>query len=95
MSSNKKSKTEAKETTVFVGNLSFNADEDTIASAFADAGEVVSVRIITDAQTGKKKGGDIDFDALAFFDTSNAHASDDRNKHEIGQNGLYIHGRKE
>jgi hypothetical protein len=42
--------------TVFVGNLSFNVDEDTLAQEFAEAGEVTGVRIITDASTGRKKG---------------------------------------
>ncbi|KAI8616807.1 hypothetical protein BC830DRAFT_169374 [Chytriomyces sp. MP71] len=41
--------------TIFVGNLSFNADEDSIAEFFAECGEVVGVRIIS-GPDGKKKG---------------------------------------
>ncbi|KAI8917427.1 hypothetical protein BC831DRAFT_484968 [Entophlyctis helioformis] len=47
---------DAANTTVFVGNLSWNVDEDMLAGAFADCGEVESARIITDKMTGKKKG---------------------------------------
>jgi nucleolin len=41
--------------TIFVGNLSFNADESMISEAFSQAGEVTAVRIISD-NTGRKKG---------------------------------------
>ncbi|KAJ3379506.1 hypothetical protein HDU84_006609 [Entophlyctis sp. JEL0112] len=41
--------------TCFVGNLSFNADEDMVTEHFADCGEVVSVRIVL-GPDGRKKG---------------------------------------
>ena len=41
---------------IYVGNISFNATEDSIKELFSKFGEVESVRIITDAQTGQPKG---------------------------------------
>ncbi len=47
---------------LFIGNLSFNADEATIKEALSCAGEVVHVRIATDKETGRMKGfGHVEF----------------------------------
>ena len=42
--------------TLFVGNLSFNSSQDTLYEVFAEAGEIVSVRVPTDKETGQVKG---------------------------------------
>ncbi len=41
---------------IYVGNLSFNATEDDIQEAFAQYGEVSSVNIIKDRETGRSRG---------------------------------------
>ena len=41
---------------VFVGNLSFNTTQDRLSEAFASAGQVVSVHIGTDRETGRSRG---------------------------------------
>jgi len=41
---------------LYVGNLSYNVTEDSLKDVFAAIGEVQSVRIITDAATGRSKG---------------------------------------
>lgn len=41
---------------LYVGNLSYTATEDDIRNAFAQFGEVTSVRIITDRETGRPRG---------------------------------------
>ena len=41
---------------VYVGNVSFNSTEDSIRDLFAAYGEVVSVRMITDRETGRFRG---------------------------------------
>ena len=41
---------------IYVGNLPFKADEDTIRRLFEEYGEVLSVKLITDRDTGRKKG---------------------------------------
>jgi hypothetical protein len=52
--------------TIFVGNLSFDIDEDTIRSTFGDCGEITNVRFATDRETGQFKG----FGHVEFGDTS-------------------------
>ena len=48
--------------TVFVGNLSWNVDEDAIRAAFGECGEISSVRFATDKETGDFKGfGHVEF----------------------------------
>ena len=50
---------------LFVGNLSWNTVEDTIWDAFSEYGEVSSVRLPTDRESGKPKGyGYIEFSVV-------------------------------
>eukprot|EP00804_Cyclotella_cryptica_P022884 CCRYP_005095-RA/>CCRYP_005095-RA protein AED:0.12 eAED:0.12 QI:177/1/1/1/1/1/3/279/480 len=49
-------------TTVFVGNLSFQIDEDTLREAFQSCGEIASIRFAEDRESGAFKGfGHIEF----------------------------------
>jgi len=41
---------------LYVGNLSYTVTEDSLRDVFAPLGEVQSVKIITDAATGRSKG---------------------------------------
>lgn len=41
---------------LFVGGISWSSTEESLKEAFAQAGTVVSVRIIIDKRTGKSKG---------------------------------------
>ena len=41
---------------IYVGNLSFEATEDEIRQAFSQYGEVSSVNVITDRETGRPRG---------------------------------------
>ncbi len=41
---------------LFVGNLSWNASEETLKPLFEAFGKVVSIRIVTDPYTGRSKG---------------------------------------
>ncbi len=41
---------------LYVGNISFKATEDDLRELFSQAGEVVSVKLITDAATGRLRG---------------------------------------
>ncbi len=43
-------------TSIYVGNLSFDATEDDIRQAFAEFGNVDSVNIIMDRETGRSRG---------------------------------------
>ena len=41
---------------IYVGNLSWNADESDLRYAFSAHGEVTSVQIITDRESGRSRG---------------------------------------
>jgi len=41
---------------IFVGNISWKCNEQTLGNAFAEHGQVLSVKIITDRETGRSKG---------------------------------------
>jgi cold-inducible RNA-binding protein len=43
-------------TRLYVGNVSFKATEEDVRDLFSQAGEVVSVRLIKDAATGRLRG---------------------------------------
>jgi nucleolin len=57
-------KTSPPNTVLFVGNLSWNATEDSLWEVFAEYGDVKSVRVPTDRESGKVKG----FGYVEFFD---------------------------
>ena len=44
------------ENKLYVGNLPYKLSEDELRQAFTQAGTVLSVRIISDANTGRSKG---------------------------------------
>ncbi len=41
---------------LYVGNLSFSTTEDSVRELFSEHGEVVSVALITDRETGRPRG---------------------------------------
>ncbi len=43
-------------TNIYVGNLSYDANEDVIREAFSQHGEVSSVSVILDRETGRSRG---------------------------------------
>jgi cold-inducible RNA-binding protein len=43
-------------TNIYVGNLSYNATEDDLQQAFSQFGEVSSVSVIKDRETGRPRG---------------------------------------
>ena len=69
---------------LYVGNLSYNTYEDSLRSLFAAYGNVESVKIITDRDTGSSKG-------FGFVEMS----SDDEARAAIaGTNGHELDGRQ-
>lgn len=68
---------------IYVGNLAYNATEDTIRVVFEEFGAVTSVKIISDKFTGKPRG-------FAFVEM----ASDDEAQKAIAElNGKEVEGR--
>jgi len=50
-------------TKLFIGNLSFDTTDDSLKTAFAEHGNVVSARVITDRETGRSRGfGFVEFE---------------------------------
>lgn len=41
---------------LYVGNLSYSVDEESLGDLFAEVGEVISVKVIKDKETGQSKG---------------------------------------
>ena len=41
---------------IYVGNLDYNLKEDELGEIFAEYGEVISVKIVKDRETGRAKG---------------------------------------
>lgn len=66
---------------LFVGNLSWGAQEDDVRKAFEAYGTVNSVNIVTDRESGKSRG-------FGFVDMENADAAIN------GLNGADFQGRK-
>jgi len=51
-------------TRLFIGNLSFEATSDAIAGLFGQAGRVAGVHLVTDPETGQRRGfGFVDMDS--------------------------------
>ena len=61
-------KTNPPSSTLFVGNLSWDASEDSLWDVFAEYGDVKGVRMPTDRETGKVKG----YGYVEFFNTESA-----------------------
>jgi len=56
-------------TKIFVGNLNFQTTQDDLSAAFAPFGQVDSVSVITDRDTGQPRG-------FAFVEMSNRNEAD-------------------
>ena len=64
-------------TCVFVGNLSYDIDDDTLKKAFASCGEVTSIRWGMDRETGDFKGyGHVEFSETEATDKAVAMAGE-------------------
>lgn len=55
---------------VYVGNVNFRTTEEGLRDLFADHGEVISVRMITDRETGRYRG--FSFVEMASEEQANA-----------------------
>jgi RNA recognition motif-containing protein len=70
--------------TLYIGNLSYDATEDELRQHFAQHGEVKSVKIVTDRDTGRPRG-------FGFVEMENADkAMDELNGKEFKGRNLRV-----
>ena len=65
---------------IYVGNLSFDTNEDSVRQAFEEFGETSSVSLITDKYTGKSRG-------FAFVEMSDNDAANEAIWHQCWRSG--------
>ena len=68
---------------IYVGNLAYQTNDESLRSAFATYGEVASARVVSDRMTGRSKG----FGFVEMPDRAQAQAAID------GLNGKELEGR--
>ena len=68
---------------IYVGNLSFNSNDDDLAAIFSQYGEVASAKVILDRDTGRSRG-------FGFVEMNDDNAADQAIQ---GVNGQEIDGR--
>ena len=68
---------------IFVGNLSWNIDDDSLAEEFGRYGDIRDAKVVTDRETGKSRGfGFVTFD-------ENQSAQDVANETTLDANAIY------
>jgi RNA recognition motif-containing protein len=71
---------------IYVGNIPYGTDEETISNLFAEYGEVHSVKLIKDYDTGKLKG----FGFVEMEQTGGNKAIEELNDYELGDRKLVV-----
>jgi len=71
---------------LFVGNLSWNIDDEWLYREFEEFGELTGARVVTDKATGRSKG----FGYVEFGNATNAAAVSGREGHIYGRDGHSI-----
>ena len=76
---------------LYVGNLSFSSTEDDVRNHFAPYGEVLSVNLITDRETGRLRG----FGFVEMDDAGAAAAIQNLDGKELGGRTLKVNEAQE
>ena len=71
---------------IYVGNLPYTTDEDEVRSMFEEFGEVFSVKLIEDRETGRKKG----FGFVEMEQNGGKEAIDELNETEINGRSIVV-----
>ena len=73
-------------TTLYVGNLPYRANEMAIRTLFSEHGKVISVRLMKDKHTGKRRG----FGFVEMSESDAAHAIEALNEQEFQERSLKV-----
>jgi RNA recognition motif-containing protein len=76
---------------IYVGNLPFTTTESELESLFAQHGEVTSVKVITDRETGRSRG----FGFVEMDEASADAAIRALDGHEMGERALRVNEARE
>jgi RNA recognition motif-containing protein len=71
---------------IYVGNLAWSVDDGELENLFADIGQVVSARVITDRETGRSRG----FGFVEMEDEAADRAIAELNEKDVGGRQLRI-----
>ncbi len=71
---------------IYVGNIPYGTDEETIGNLFKEYGEVHSVKLIKDYETGKLKG----FGFVEMEQTGGHKAIEELNDYELEDKNLVV-----
>jgi len=76
---------------IYVGNLPFSATEDEVRELFAQHGDVISVNLINDRETGRPRG----FGFVKMEKDAGTAAIEALNDHELGDRKLRVNQARE
>jgi RNA recognition motif-containing protein len=76
---------------IYIGNLNYNTSEDVLKELFGKYGEVHSVKLITDRETGRRKG----FGFIEMDDEAGAQAIEELNNEEIDGRNIRVNEARE
>ncbi len=76
---------------IYVGNVSYNVDEAEISTLFEEYGEVYSVKLITDRETGRLKG----FGFVEMEQTGGRKAIEELNDFDLNGRKLVVNEARE
>ena len=75
---------------IYVGNLPWSATEEQVQALFAEYGKVLSVKLISDRETGRARG----FGFVEMEDADAAAAIEALDNHDFGGRTLRVHEAK-
>lgn len=76
---------------IYVGNLPYSADEYKVSELFEQFGEVYSVKLIKDRETGRNKG----FGFVEMEQTGGNRAVEELNEHELDGRNIVVNVARE
>jgi len=71
---------------IYVGNLSYNTDDNSLRDFFSQYGEIVDLKVIVDFQTGRSKG----FGFITFASDAEGEAALAANSAELDGRNLKV-----